>query len=234
MTNEEKDKLLEDVYSGESSIFDLPEWLFLLFFLDIWGEVEFGYGASGEILEAFRINVNEFAGAKTAQLTSELGNFIMVGGKKRTLEEFKDIAKGTLDKFDHWTSVEMDTARRRASAAKFWEKIQDEKEKFPYLKYVTVGDDRVRPSHAKLDGTIRRVDDPFWDTHFPPWEYNCRCTVQRLESVDGFFNAVNPVRENPAKSWEIFASKGKEKHPYFDYNSILRELSKNNFGFGYV
>ena len=41
--------------------------------------------------------------------------------------------------------------------------------------YVTVGDDRVRPSHAALDGTILPKDDPFWGINWPPNGWNCRC-----------------------------------------------------------
>lgn len=42
-------------------------------------------------------------------------------------------------------------------------------------EYVTVGDDRVRESHRKLDGTKLPKDDPFWQTFFPPNGYSCRC-----------------------------------------------------------
>lgn len=44
-------------------------------------------------------------------------------------------------------------------------------------QYVTVGDDRVRPSHEALDGIKRRKDDAFWDSFWPPNGYNCRCQV---------------------------------------------------------
>lgn len=53
-------------------------------------------------------------------------------------------------------------------------------EVFPYLKYVTVGDGRVRDSHARLNGTILRKDDPFWETHYPPWDWGCRCVAVEL------------------------------------------------------
>lgn len=44
-------------------------------------------------------------------------------------------------------------------------------------KYVTVGDDRVRPSHAALEGLTRPKDDPFWQRNRPPNGWNCRCTL---------------------------------------------------------
>jgi SPP1 gp7 family putative phage head morphogenesis protein len=51
---------------------------------------------------------------------------------------------------------------------------------FPYRQYMTIGTGRagvrnVRPTHAALHGLVTRWDDPFWDTHTPPWEYGCRC-----------------------------------------------------------
>src|SRR3972149_4502511 len=36
-------------------------------------------------------------------------------------------------------------------------------EAFPFFQYHTVGDDRVRPAHAAMDGFIARRDDPVWD-----------------------------------------------------------------------
>lgn len=42
-------------------------------------------------------------------------------------------------------------------------------------KYVTVGDDRVRPEHAAWDGVTLPKDNAFWNTHWPPNGYNCRC-----------------------------------------------------------
>lgn len=44
-------------------------------------------------------------------------------------------------------------------------------------EYVTVGDDRVRPEHAELEGTILPKDDPFWRKFWPPNGWNCRCQV---------------------------------------------------------
>lgn len=41
--------------------------------------------------------------------------------------------------------------------------------------YVTVGDDRVREEHAKLDGITLPKDDPFWLKFWPPNGYSCRC-----------------------------------------------------------
>ena len=47
-------------------------------------------------------------------------------------------------------------------------------------QYATVGDDRVRPEHAVLDGVTLPKDDPFWQTNFPPNGWNCRCAALEL------------------------------------------------------
>ncbi|MGZ8407390.1 MAG: phage minor head protein, partial [Caulobacteraceae bacterium] len=72
------------------------------------------------------------------------------------------------------------TNMRTAHAAGRWERIQGVKDAFPYLRYVAVMDSRTRPEHRAWHGTIKPVDDPWWDTHNPPCGWNCRCTVEQL------------------------------------------------------
>lgn len=44
-------------------------------------------------------------------------------------------------------------------------------------RYVTAGDDRVRPNHAAMDGTMLPRDHPFWNTAWTPNGYSCRCQI---------------------------------------------------------
>lgn len=48
----------------------------------------------------------------------------------------------------------------------------------PYWRYVhndTVA--HPRPLHQSWNGTVLRYDDPWWDTHFTPNGYGCRCRI---------------------------------------------------------
>jgi hypothetical protein len=48
--------------------------------------------------------------------------------------------------------------------------------------YDAVNDSRTRPSHLALDGVIRPVGDPFWNTHSPPLGHRCRCVLRSLSA----------------------------------------------------
>jgi SPP1 gp7 family putative phage head morphogenesis protein len=63
----------------------------------------------------------------------------------------------------------------QAYSATAYAAIQEQKDVFPFLRYQTAQDDRVRESHAALEGLVLPVDDPFWLTHWGPWDYGCRC-----------------------------------------------------------
>ena len=69
-------------------------------------------------------------------------------------------------------------------AASQYALIQETKDALPYLQYWSMGDGKVRESHAALDGIVLRADSPFWDTHYPPWEWSCRCMVTQLTDAD--------------------------------------------------
>ena len=68
-------------------------------------------------------------------------------------------------------------AGRQAYAAGKYAEMMDQADVFPYWRYIADGDERTRPEHKALDGSVFPADDPFWDTHYPPWEFGCRCTV---------------------------------------------------------
>lgn len=73
-----------------------------------------------------------------------------------------------------------DTNMRTAYAASRFRAQAANAASRPYLQYLSMDDDRVRPSHRAMSGRVYRHDDPIWDTHYPPNGFNCRCTVRAL------------------------------------------------------
>lgn len=58
--------------------------------------------------------------------------------------------------------------------------LADQLDIFPFKQYLSMGDARVRPAHAALDGLVLPVDSPFWRLHTPPWDFGCRCRTAPL------------------------------------------------------
>ena len=67
-----------------------------------------------------------------------------------------------------------------AFAAGQWERIQRNKKLFPYIKYIASDAGEPRESHKRFYNMVLPVDDPFWQTHFPPNGWGCRCNVRAL------------------------------------------------------
>ncbi len=65
--------------------------------------------------------------------------------------------------------------------------MEEVSELLPFWERLAVMDDRTRPAHRALHGVIMPADDPFWDEHYPPDGFNCRCTViARLDMPEGY------------------------------------------------
>ena len=82
------------------------------------------------------------------------------------------------------TKVIYQNNKNTARAAGRWQQQERIKQRRPYLLYLTAGDSRVRPEHGKWNYILLPVDHPFWDTHYPPNGYNCRCKVVSLNARD--------------------------------------------------
>lgn len=53
----------------------------------------------------------------------------------------------------------------------------------PFWQYIAIMDSKTRPSHAAANGLVFRYDDPFWQTHTPPCDHNCRCGRRALSEA---------------------------------------------------
>lgn len=73
---------------------------------------------------------------------------------------------------------------RSARAAGQWQRIQRTKRTHPYLRYGRSSSVERRQEHAGWEGTILPADDPWWDTHFPPNAWGCKCVVRQISAAE--------------------------------------------------
>ena len=69
---------------------------------------------------------------------------------------------------------------RTARAVGQWERIQRTKRALPYLVYLLGPSERHRPQHQAKAGLVLHVDDPLWQTWYPPNGWNCKCHVRQI------------------------------------------------------
>lgn len=77
-----------------------------------------------------------------------------------------------------------DTNTSQAYAAGLWERAQRTKKTHPYMRYVTMDDDHVRPKHRAWHNVTLPIDHPWWDQHFPPCGWRCRCRAEPMNQED--------------------------------------------------
>lgn len=197
--------------------------------------IDFGFDGSIEsfspdsnrfrLLQQMHRNVYVFSGFKTYQQLREISSLIYTSnGDLRPFNEFlKDVRKVNATYNVHYLNAEYNHAVASSQMAANWQGYMENIAVAPWLKYQTAGDERVREEHRGLDGTVKRKDDPFWKTWYPPNGWNCRCDV--VELVDAPEGDVDPefLPENQPTMFKnnvgIDGVVFPDTHPYFDVAS---------------
>jgi len=135
-----------------------------------------GYDIEGDIADALD---KALAGGTTfEQFARDLVPTLKAKGWWGRVER-GDGAQVQLGSFRRLTTI-FNVNMRVSYAAGRWEQIQRTKQDLPYLMYSAVLDRRTRPAHRAWHGTILPVDHEWWQTHYPPCGWNCRCSVIQL------------------------------------------------------
>lgn len=85
-------------------------------------------------------------------------------------------------------------------------------EDYPYWEYSAIEDNRTSNICRQLDGVVKKYDDLFWSTYYPPNHFHCRSTVisrnkEELKkynlkiSKDIFEVDIKGFKGNPAESY---------------------------------
>ncbi len=256
LTGDEIDAIFLGIYSGKITPESLPENLYAAIaeklkegvYKGYKGslksiESSYGFGSAPlDMLKNLRENIYIFAGAKTFHQTEEMRGLLVDNGKVLTYNDFSKKAKETFDRYNEdWMKTEYNTAIGQSEMARYWVDVEEDKELFPYLRYIAVMDAHTSTICKPFHNITLPVDDKFWNQFSPLNHYNCRCVLEKLEKQDATVSHKDRVKSaskevgdkmndafkmNPGKTGEVF---GKD-HPYFtEVPEKYKELAKNNF-----
>lgn len=236
------DQIINKLRSGELKAGDVDAALYDNIATELWRGVEKGYGIKLEaatgtdkaMLQALRENVYRFSGFKTYNFITEANGLLVdADGQVKAFSQFRDDVLKLNEQYNlDFLRTEYNHAVATSRMASKWQKFEKDKGALPYLQFDTVGDGRVRAAHQALDGIIKPVNDPFWDTYLPPLDWNCRCSVRQLAEGE-----VTPTQSDklPVVKKDFQYNWGKERfvfppdHPQFDVD-VDQKTKDNNFG----
>ena len=166
-----------------------------------------------------------FSGIKTFhELNEAFPSLLDSNGNRKSFEQFyNDVQKIDKTYNQNYLHAEYNFVHASAQMAAKWEQFTEDGDRYN-LQYRTAGDDKVRPEHAALNGVTRPMNDPFWETYYPPNGWNCRCTVVQVRKSK---DPLTPTDEAMQRGEEALQSDkkgifrfnpGKQQKAVPDYN----------------
>lgn len=163
------------------------------------------------LVEKLKFSIAEFSAFKETSFRKSVEALLTTeDGKLRNKTDFiKEAMKVSDDYNVRWLETEYHQTIANANMAAKWKSFEENIDLYPNVKLVSVGDNRVRPEHKVLDGTIRPYNDPFWKTHTPPLDWGCRCNIIQTDEepneIPGGFQTKIEFENNPAETGKIFS-----------------------------
>lgn len=191
--------------------------------LNIATEKGFGereeYDPDFDFYRELRANNVVFAAFKVHRAQNDMAALLL--DQNGNLKPFEQWVKEVMPIADHqmrqWLQTEYDTAVIRAHQAADWKQFEREKDVLPNLKWMPSTSITPGADHRIYWGTIRPIDDPFWNSHRPGDRWNCKCELSSTDEeptpvpddIPG--NNPNPgLENNPGKDAKLFSN----SHPY--------------------
>lgn len=163
---------------------------------ELWGGLKKGWGKDlaaisydqpdGAVLERARANLHAFSGAKNLSQMLALRDAVHgPDGKPVPFSQYRVSALAINQRYNEkYLLAEYEAVKRAGTLGARWQDIQRDADLYPYLRYKTVGDARVRLEHQELEGITLPITATFWRDFYPPNGWNCRCSVQQLSAAD--------------------------------------------------
>lgn len=140
--------------------------------------------------------VSRLAAVEQIKTVLDLVNKSLEDGS--TFQDFKkQVEAEGIELSEHHLANVYRTNMQNAYAHGRWQQQQSNKESRSYLKYTAINDSRTRPAHLALDAVIRHIDDPFWQTHYPPNGYQCRCSVLAITEKQALRSGITADDQLP-------------------------------------
>ena len=167
-----------------------------------------------------RYNMAVWSAFKTHVEMESLGALLVKpNGRLRSFAEFRMLAEKVIGKYNvQWLRTEYNTAVLKARSAVQYKEALKTKALYPNLEYLQSDSVDKRPEHLAFVGTILPIEHPWWDTHLPPLDWNCKCRVRptdkaptALPSGSRKDEPKDGLANNPGKSGSLFDL---HKHPY--------------------
>lgn len=171
-------------------------------------EPEFGK-KNAEFINEFKRNAAVFSAFKNHQQTKEIAALIIdEEGNMRSFRKFKKLAlEISKDYNESWLRTEFNTAVKAARSAVNYRKMLETKDLYPNLEYVRTTAAHPRELHLDWVGTVLPIEHPWWNTHMPPSDWNCSCSVKQSDKevtdVPEPGGEKPTFKNNPGKSAEF-------------------------------
>ncbi len=184
-----------------------------------------------DLLRELQHNTEVFSAFRVHRMQKDIAATMV--DSKGSLKSFRQFVKDASSYIDHrnraWLQTEYDTAVLRAQNAAEWKEFRAEADVYPNLEWIPSTSPNPGADHRVFWGTVRPVNDPFWNEHKPGDRWNCKCELRQTERNEtpiphtaGEQNAQAGLETNPADG-QIFS----RKHPYFPKNCTACPFAGN-------
>ena len=161
-----------------------------------------------------------FSGLKTHTQLTEARQYLK--DEKGNIVPFHTFQEKVLklnEKYNkNYLEAEYQFAISSSQSAANWANLQEDTERY-WLEYHTAGDEKVRQSHAILNGICLPKTDAFWEEFYPPNGWRCRCIAVEVLAGEKTHSDSQKAMEAGQKATTQIGANGKNKLEMFRFNA---------------
>jgi len=164
-------------------------------------------------------NNEVFVAFKVHRMQNDMAKLLLdSNGNLKPFEQWrKEVMPIASHQVGQWLRTEYNTAVLRAHQAADWQQFEREKDVLPNLRWMPSTSVNPGKDHMVFWGTVRPIDEPFWNEHRPGDRWNCKCDLSSTDDpvteIPDFTKKDNPhpgLDNNPGKDGKLFS----DTHPY--------------------